>query len=563
MSVKVWNYEATYLKAKEFETSKEFRTKAKSAYSSASRNGWLKDYTWLKKERKDSGYWLDYKHCREAAKQCKTRTEFGDRFPGAYHNCCKNNWLDTFTWLIDKRIDFENGKIDSVYVYIFKEFRSIYVGRTLCQRQKERDKAHRSENTSVSNFAKEHGVEIPEPIYLENGITLKEGVEKEKFYIEKYKNEGWNLINKMPGGGIGGLAKGKWTYKKVKEEAMKYTTITDFGKYGGFACTKAYLMGWIDDFTWLEYPRKKSNYWNYGTCYEEAKKYRNRSEFQNKASGAFNIAKRNGWLNEYIWFTYDEKFPSGYWNEERCREEALKYTARYDFKKGCSKAYEAAKRNGWLDSYTWFTPSKTEKKWTYETCKKEGKKYKTKTEFRDGNNGAYQAALRHGWLKEFTWFVPSFRYTYKLCFEVAKKYNTVKDFVSNDPNVYNAARKNNWLKEYDWIKKECKPNGYWFDYDNCYQEALKYKTLNELFNLCPGCYSVAKKNDWLKDYTWLEHGKNKCVKKGTWKNYDMCYIEAQKYKTINELKAYASGCYASAYKNGWLKDYTWLFEGEK
>lgn len=563
MSRMFWTYEATYLKAKEFETTKDFRIKAKSAYESACRNGWLKDYDWLRKARKECGYWCSYEKCYEAAKQCKTRSELNDKFPAAYRHCCKNNWLDNFTWLIDKRIDFEEGKIDSVYAYIFENLHTIYIGRTLCQRQKERDKAHRTENTSVSKFAKEHGVEVPEPTYLENGITLKEGVEKEKFYIEKYKNEGWNLINKMPGGGIGGLAKGKWTYNKVKEEAQKYTTITDFGKYGGFAYDKAHIMGWIADFTWLEYPRKKNNYWNYETCYEEAKKYRNRSEFQDKSCGAFKIARKNGWLEDYTWFTYDEKLPSGYWDEEHCREEALKYKSRYEFKQGNGSAYYSASRNKWLDDYDWFVPSKSAKKWTYETCRNESEKYKTKAEFRKGSEVAFQTAQRNGWLKDFTWLESAFRYTYELCYEIAKKYKSVKEFVENDKNVYNAANHKGWLKDYDWLQRECVPNGYWDDYNNSYQEALKHKTLNELHFLCPGCYSIAKKNDWLKDYTWLEQGKKKRVKKGTWENYDNCYKEALKYKSLKELKAYASGCYLSAYKNGWLKDYTWLYESEK
>ena len=367
----------------------------------------------------------------------------------------------------------------------------------------------------------------------------------------------------MPGGGIGGLAKGKWTYNKVKEEALKYTTLADFAKYGGRACEKAYIKGWIKDFNWLEFSKKANNYWNYETCYDAAKKCRNRMEFQKEYSGAFKIARKNGWLEDYTWFTYNKKLPLGYWNEEHCREEALKYQSRIEFKNGNNSAYNTAIKNKWLDDYDWFTPSQSAKKWTYETCKKESEKYKTKADFRKGCLSAYRISHQNGWLNDFTWLESAFRYTYELCFEIAKKYNSIKDFVENDKNAYNVAWRKGWLKDYIWLKREDKPNGYWDNYDNCYLEALKYKTLNELHNLSSGCYNVAKKNGWLKDYTWLKNNKRKQVKKGTWENYDNCYKEALKYKSLKELKAYASGCHLSAYKNGWLKDYAWLYEGEK
>ena len=40
---------------------------------------------------------------------------------------------------------------------------------------------------------------------------------------------------------------------------------------------------------------------------------------------------------------------NGYWTYETCYEEAKKYSTRNEFCKGCGSAYEVARKNGWMD----------------------------------------------------------------------------------------------------------------------------------------------------------------------------------------------------------------------
>jgi hypothetical protein len=41
--------------------------------------------------------------------------------------------------------------------------------------------------------------------------------------------------------------------------------------------------------------------------------------------------------------------PYRYWTFERCKEEAMKYNKRNVFKLGSNGAYNSARKNGWLD----------------------------------------------------------------------------------------------------------------------------------------------------------------------------------------------------------------------
>ena len=50
------------------------------------------------------------------------------------------------------------------------------------------------------------------------------------------------------------------------------------------------------------------------------------------------------------------------WNYENCMEELHSYTTRSEFKKRSSGAYDAARKNGWLDEYTWLKRPESSKK---------------------------------------------------------------------------------------------------------------------------------------------------------------------------------------------------------
>lgn len=102
----------------------------------------------------------------------------------------------------------------------------------------------------------------------------------------------------------------------------------------------------------MEKNRKKPNYWNnYEHCKEEAAKYSSISEFQEHNSAAAMQARKNGWINDF--FEY-KCAPRGYWNNyDRCRELALECTTRTEFSKRNSAAYHNSIIKGWLDSFYW------------------------------------------------------------------------------------------------------------------------------------------------------------------------------------------------------------------
>ena len=63
----------------------------------------------------------------------------------------------------------------------------------------------------------------------------------------------------------------------------------------------------------------------------------------------------------------------------------------------------------------------------------------------------------------------------------------------------NVARKNNWLKEYTWFERPTAKNLKW-TYDACKTEAGKYASRGEFFKGSKTAYSKSSKNGWLDDF---------------------------------------------------------------
>jgi len=92
-------------------------------------------------------------------------------------------------------------------------------------------------------------------------------------------------------------------------------------------------------------------YWTEEKCYEEALKYTKRDDFQKRSSGAYAAARRLKILDKVCsHMTYQKQLPNGYWNLKTITKEAQKYYSRSKFCKENNSAYNAAKRLNILEN---------------------------------------------------------------------------------------------------------------------------------------------------------------------------------------------------------------------
>jgi len=88
-----------------------------------------------------------------------------------------------------------------------------------------------------------------------------------------------------------------------------------------------------------------------------------------------------------------------YYNKEICKQTSLLCNSRREFGIEYSAAYDAARKNEWIDEF--FPPIIKEKNyWTYEKCKEESLKYSTKKELKEKSETVYRKILKNKWNKE-------------------------------------------------------------------------------------------------------------------------------------------------------------------
>ena len=94
---------------------------------------------------------------------------------------------------------------------------------------------------------------------------------------------------------------------------------------------------------------KKRFTWTFELCKEEAKKYNMLSVFKKNSRGAYNRARLNDWLNDICSHMLNKPFKVIKWTKKMCREEALKYETRSQYRYNSSNSYNRARVMGWLD----------------------------------------------------------------------------------------------------------------------------------------------------------------------------------------------------------------------
>jgi len=134
-----------------------------------------------------------------------------------------------------------------IYAYEFPN-KVCYVGLTF--NLKMRDINHRSSlNSQVYKYSMENGIDIPEPIMLTGYIDRTEASEKETFFYEKYKNEGWHMLNKAKTGALGGNNEDDIKYSKEAciSYAKKFNSRKEVEINNRYLYNKILSHGWADE----------------------------------------------------------------------------------------------------------------------------------------------------------------------------------------------------------------------------------------------------------------------------------------------------------------------------
>lgn len=341
-----WTKERCAKEALKYTTISDFENKSSGAYDKVRRSGWVKELcSHMIPGKKPNGYWTK-ERCAEEALKYTMRKDFQKGSSGCYTIAHRNGWLDE---ICDHMMIV--GHRYERYVYEFKDplRKVVYVGLTYHPERRLSSHKYNSE------YIKKHFCdgEFMHMHLVTEKLPIEEAARIEDELINKYRNEGYHVINSHRGGGLGANHK-MWTKETCAKEALKYNNRSDFSKNSAGAYTVAWREGWLDEIcSHIQDKIVKRGHWTKENCQIIALKYSNQTEFKKNDSACFSSAQKKGWIKEICaHMNVRPKLPNGYWNsKENCRNEAAKYGSRTEFAKGCSPAYDAARRNGWLDEF--------------------------------------------------------------------------------------------------------------------------------------------------------------------------------------------------------------------
>lgn len=239
---------------KKYKTIKEFREKEYALYSAAKKKKWLDtdEFKSLTRLSKPDGYWTK-ERCAVEALKYNTLSDFMNNTPSAYSSAWKNGWLREITTHMKTRIASEEEYRQKHVIYVYKDEVNHYAYVGLTNNLYVRDTMHRDESkadTLYKHFHK-YNIEIPKPEIVCSDLTPHQAQEKEREVYYQYRDAGWNMINCEKSLGSLGSPRKKWTYNKCYKEAEKYKYPVDFKRSAPGAYAAASRNGWLKDYTWL------------------------------------------------------------------------------------------------------------------------------------------------------------------------------------------------------------------------------------------------------------------------------------------------------------------------
>jgi hypothetical protein len=327
-----------------------------------------------------------------------------------------------------------------------------------------------------------------------------------------------------------------WTKEEIKALASKCQSRKEFNLKHKGAYLFALRRGWKEEV--LKNLPISFKYWDFNSCWEEAKKYSTKKAFRENSGSAYAHASDSKFLdkicghmevlgNEYKRMIYAYEFPDNHvyvgltYNEGKRKYEhsyekrgpvykhvgrtGLKpvYVKLHDF---VSKERAAKLEDRFIKKYRaegWITLNGVkggalggnERYWTFEKCQEIALRYNRKEDLRwaPGLGGLYNAARKNGWWDQICSHMSggNTKWTKEKVIEAVRKCKYVGEFQNKYGAAYRAAKEGNYLPQVQSLLK--KKLNYW-DIETVFIEAQKYKTIAEFQRGCSGAYQYARRN---------------------------------------------------------------------
>lgn len=262
------------------------------------------------------------------------KNDFKKYSNGAYQASLRNNWHNE---ICSHMLNVGNEYKRLIYRIIFPN-NVCYVGLT--SNLERRIREHLKKGV-ICSYIKENNVK---PIFekITDYINVDDAKILEEFWKNKSEEEGYLCLNIAKTGGLGSFEL-KWTYELCKNEAKKYKNRYDYQSNSHSSYNSALKNKWLDDICSHMIQKRKKR--TFEECKSDALKYKNRGEYAKLDHNSWDVARKNGWLSDICHHMIELKKPKNYWTIDRCVEESLKYKSPIDLKNNKPNVYKKLCKN--------------------------------------------------------------------------------------------------------------------------------------------------------------------------------------------------------------------------
>lgn len=277
-----------------------------------------------------------------SALQYNTRSEWRKAFAGAYQAAYKKNILIECCAHMKYITNPFKDDIGIIYGYFFND-KSVYIGLTI-ETLKKRHRRHISNKYHKTIKSKIDQGYTYNLLILEDNIPNGILSEREIFYIQKYKDDNYIILNKHMGGSRGALL--KISTESIRISAKKYQSRTEWRQNDPKKYDAAYRRDIIDKC--CEHMIPLQNSYNDNDLIEKSKKYNSVKEWKNSDINSYNAAYRKGILESC---TTHMVYLHKKWTDEEIINSAKQYTTVNDWRINC-KSYNVAHKRKLLSACT-------------------------------------------------------------------------------------------------------------------------------------------------------------------------------------------------------------------
>ena len=470
--------------AQKYHYREEFIKNDSGAYSAARKRGLLdKICSQMEWQRMPHGYWTK-ERCHKEALKYKTRKEFRTGCKAAVAAAERRGWLDE---ICNHMKPQGNWAKRMIYVFTFSDGYA-YVG--LAKDPKDRYMQHIKGlgGSPILPHIQQTGATF-EFKTLTDWLSIDIVGQVEDYYIKMYAADGWKMLNRQKGGGLGSLKPSIYTHERLMEETGDYEFLVDFREEHPLTYRYILKKDLYDKYcSKMKRSVRCRHYWTIEKSIEVVPECKSRTMLNKKYPMAWTCLKDAGLLDKF----YPQKLRGGaekLWTVEKSLSVVPLCKTRQELSHRYNVACKTLRKAGLLDKcypLKYGTLPEDERMKIIASCN-------TRTELRSKHRNVYDWLSKNHMLDKY----------FPIKEKIIVTENEVKTAIADSKSRSDLSKR--YRRVYEGLKREKQldivlPSQGGFTTEEKIRIITNCKTCTELYKKHAGIYRWAKREGILDKY---------------------------------------------------------------